>query len=77
MFIREKRLGAGGALGKSAAKTTDPGDFSMAANKADHTATEMDYPAHERNYAGFMTMVKWSIGVIAVIVAVVLLIIAN
>ena len=49
----------------------------MAANKAEHTATEMDYPAHERNYAGFMTMVKWSIGVIAIIVAVVLLIIAN
>ena len=49
----------------------------MAADKAEHTATEMDYPAHERNYEGFMTMVKWSIGVIAIIVAVVLLIIAN
>ena len=49
----------------------------MAVDKAEHTATEMDYPAHMRNYSGFLTMLKWSVAVIAVVAATVLLIIAN
>jgi hypothetical protein len=49
----------------------------MAADKAPHTATEMDYPAHERNYSGFIRLLKVSIVVIGVITAIVLLIIAN
>ena len=49
----------------------------MAADKAPHTATEMDYPAHERNYSGFIRLLKVSVIVIGVITAVVLLIIAN
>jgi hypothetical protein len=49
----------------------------MAADKAPHTATEMDYPAHERTYSGFVRLLKVSIVVIGVITAIVLLIIAN
>ena len=49
----------------------------MADNKAHPTATEMDYPAHTKNYAGFLTMLKWSIIVIPPIVFIVLLIISN
>ena len=49
----------------------------MAADQAPHTATEMDYPAHERNYSGFLRLLKISIVVVAVVTAVVLLIIAN
>ena len=49
----------------------------MAADKATHTATEMDYPAHNRNYLGFISMVKWSILIVGVIAAVVIYIISN
>ena len=49
----------------------------MGDNKAHPTATEMDYPAHTKNYAGFLTMLKWSVIVIAPIVLIVLLIISE
>ena len=49
----------------------------MAADQAPHTATEMDYPAHERNYSGFLRLLKISIVVVAIVTAVVMLIIAN
>ena len=49
----------------------------MAANKADHTATEMDYPAHERNYTGFLKLLKWTVVAVAIIAAVVIYIIGN
>lgn len=48
----------------------------MADNKAHPTATEMDYPAHQRNYSGFLTLLKWSIIIIAPLVLLVLLIIS-
>ena len=44
----------------------------MAGDKAHPTATEMDYPAHERNYAGFLKMLKYSVIAVAIIAAVVL-----
>jgi hypothetical protein len=49
----------------------------MAADKAKQTATEMDYPAHHRNYSGFIKLLKWSIVATAIIAAVVIYIIAN
>ena len=49
----------------------------MADNKAHPTATEMDYPAHERNYAGFITLLKYGIVVTAIIAAVVIYTISN
>ncbi len=48
-----------------------------AGNRGHGTATEMDYPAHHRNYSGFLTLLKWSTIVTAVIAAVVIFIIAN
>ncbi|QIK95702.1 aa3-type cytochrome c oxidase subunit IV [Sphingomonas sp. HDW15A] len=36
-----------------------------------------NYPAHARNYEGFLTLLKWSMLVIAIVTAIVLLIIAN
>lgn len=41
------------------------------------TATEMDYPAHERNYSGFLKLVKWGIIVTVPIVALVVIIIGT
>ena len=49
----------------------------MAADKANPKAGEMDYPTHERNYSGFIKLLKWSTLATAIIAAVVLLIIAN
>ena len=49
----------------------------MTADKGAPNATEMDYPAHERNYAGFIKMLKWGTIFTAITAAVVLLIIAN
>ena len=49
----------------------------MAADKGTQHATGNDYPAHERNYAGFIRIFKISTLVTAIVTAVVLLIIAN
>lgn len=74
----QKRLGVGRGLGKTRAESDfDPKGISMAANKADHTATEMDYPAHERSYSRFLNLLKWSVLGVAIIAAVVIYIIGN
>lgn len=49
----------------------------MADNKAHPTATEMDYPAHERNYGGFLRLLKFGIVITAIVTAAVLYIISN
>lgn len=49
----------------------------MAADKGTTSATEMDYPAHQRNYSGFIKMLKWSTVATALITVAVLLIISN
>jgi len=49
----------------------------MADDKAHPTATEMDYPAHERNYAGFINLLKYAIIATAIITAIVLYTISN
>ena len=49
----------------------------MADGKAHPTATEMDYPAHERNYAEFINVFKYGIIAVAIITAVVIYVIAN
>lgn len=36
-----------------------------------------NYPAHQRNYEGFVNLLKWSIVVTAIITAVVLFVISN
>ncbi len=52
-------------------------DFAMAANKANPDAGKMDYPAHERNYSGFIRLLKISTIITAIVSAIVILIIAN
>lgn len=47
------------------------------ADKAHPTATEMDYPAHERNYSGFIVLFKWGSLASAIIALAVVLMIAN
>lgn len=49
----------------------------MAAEKGTHHASGNDYPAHERNYAGFIRILKISTLITGIVTAVVLLIIAN
>jgi hypothetical protein len=49
----------------------------MADDKAHPTATEMDYPAHERNYAGFTNLLKYGLIVTAIVTAIVIYTISN
>lgn len=49
----------------------------MADDKAHPTATEMDYPAHTKNYSGFLTLLKWGTILSAIVAAVVIYIISN
>jgi len=49
----------------------------MAADQAHPTATEMDYPAHERNYSGFLRLFKYGAIASAIIGLIVIYIIAN
>ena len=49
----------------------------MADDKVHPTATEMDYPAHHRNYAGFINLLKFGLIISAIVTAVVLYVIAN
>ena len=49
----------------------------MADDKVHPTATEMDYPAHHRNYDGFIAMLKWGIVITAIVTAIVLYTISN
>ena len=49
----------------------------MAANEANREAGKMDFPVHERNYSGFIKLLKISTVITAIVTAVVLLIIAN
>ena len=49
----------------------------MAAEQAKHEVAEMDYPAHEKNYSGFLRLLKITIIVVGIISAVVIYIIAD
>ena len=49
----------------------------MAAEKANHEVAEMDYPAHKRNYSGFLRILKISTIITAIIASIVIYIIAN
>ena len=49
----------------------------MAANEANREAGKMDFPVHERNYSGFIKLLKISSVITAIVTLVVILIIAN
>jgi hypothetical protein len=70
-------LGGGDGLVKTPAETNSIRDFKMADQKVHPTATEMDYPAHHRNYDGFIKLLKYGIIASAIVTALVIYIIAN
>jgi hypothetical protein len=49
----------------------------MAANRSNPEAGRMDYPAHERNYTGFIKLLKIGTVITAIVTAIVIFIIAN
>ena len=49
----------------------------MADDRIHPTATEMDYPAHERNYSGFLKLLKYGTIFSAIVAAVVIFVISN
>ena len=49
----------------------------MADDKVHPTATEMDYPAHFRNYGGFLNMLKYGVIISAIVTALVIYVISN
>ena len=49
----------------------------MAADERNPNAGKMDFPVHERNYSGFIRILKISTIITAIVTAAVLLIIAN
>lgn len=49
----------------------------MAADSKLQTSTDPNLPAHTRDYAGFITLLKWTIVVVAIISAAVIYIISN
>ncbi|MCY7280519.1 MAG: aa3-type cytochrome c oxidase subunit IV [Sphingomonas bacterium] len=49
----------------------------MAADSNPQASTDSNLPVHTRDYAGFITLLKWSMVVVAIIAAVVIYIISN
>ena len=49
----------------------------MAAESKPQTSTDPNLPTHKRDYAGFITLLKWTILVVAIISAAVIYIISN
>ena len=47
------------------------------AEQAHPTATEMDYPAHERNYSGFLKLFKYGAAFSGIVALIVIYIISN
>lgn len=74
---KKRRLGSSGRLVKTPPEPNSKGEDRMADNKAHPTATEMDYPAHERNYSGFLKLFKYGMIATAIVAAVVIYTIAN
>lgn len=71
-------MGRGDQLVKTQAKQKlTQGSDKMADDKVHPTATEMDYPAHFRNYSGFLALLRWGVIVSAITTLVVLYAISN
>lgn len=49
----------------------------MAGQEANREAGKMDFPVHERNYSGFIKLLKISSVITAIVTAIVIFIIAN
>ena len=49
----------------------------MAADTKPQTSSDPNLPTHTRDYAGFITLLKWTMVIVAIIAAVVIFIISN
>ena len=49
----------------------------MGSDQVNPEAGKMDYPAHERNYSGFLKLLKMASIITAIVALVVILLIAN
>ena len=49
----------------------------MAADTKPQTSSDPNLPTHKRDYAGFITLLKWTMVVVAIIAVVVIYIISN
>ncbi len=49
----------------------------MAADTNPQTSSDPNLPTHKRDYAGFITLLKWTIVIVAIIAAAVIFIISN
>ncbi len=70
-------MGGVAAVDKTRSTDDGKGTEDMAAERANPEAGKMDYPAHERNYSGFIKLMKISTVIAAIVAAVVIFIIAN
>ncbi len=70
-------LGGESAVDKTRSIPDQQGMSDMAADKANPEAGKMDYPRHERNYSGFIKLLKISTIITAIVTAIVIFIIAN
>lgn len=72
-----KRLGARLAIVKSIAERKQSKGVAMAEVPTGEAGHDTNYPAHARNYEGFLTLLKWSIIATVIITAIVLYTISN
>ena len=70
-------MGAGLAIDKTSANDLLSKGNDMAADTKSQPSTDSNLPAHTRDYAGFITLLKWTILVVAIIAAAVIYIISN
>ncbi len=70
-------LGAVAAVDKTEAAIDHQGTNDMGSDQVNPEAGKMDYPAHERNYSGFIKLLKISTIITAIVSAVVIFLIAN
>lgn len=69
-------MGVALAVVKTGAAVQTKGD-KMAEVPSSEGGRDPNFPAHARNYEGFLTLLKWSIVITAIITAAVIFIISN
>jgi hypothetical protein len=69
-------LGLGVAIGKTIAGLTIMRNAMVNVPDAEGSH-DSNFPVHVRNYRGFMTIMKWSLILVAIITAIVLYVISN
>ncbi len=74
----EKRLGARLAVGKTMQSNHPQGKFmTTETHEHDFEHHRVDNAVHQRDYAGFISLLKWTMVIVAIISAAVIFIISN